>query len=190
MQLPENWRELLASAKRGDKVAETELYRAMESQLGALARGLLQAPRARGRNSLETLMLVGDAFVALLGGYSVEDQRHLRSFLLKVMRHRVIDYVDLKGRKGRDKARQNSEAVERAVANSGSWELTLLEFEEVRQQIGDEDSRRVQVFDLHCFERHTVKEVAAILDVGDATVKRDLKYIRAVTMDYFDESEE
>ena len=190
MQLPEDWRELLESARNGDTAAETKLYNAMQSQLGLLARGLLQSPRARGKNSLETLMLVGDAYVALLGDYSLEDQRHLRSFLLKVMRHRVIDYVYSTKRKGRGKARQNSEAVERAVGKSSPLEITLLEFDEVRQRLGAEDSRQVQVFDLYYFERNTVNETAALLSVGPATIKRDLRYIRAEFMDYFDESEE
>ena len=163
---------LLRAWSGGRPEAADELFPLVYRQLRAVAANVLR--RERGPRSLDTGDLVHESYLKLLDpeGIDWSDRRHFFNVAARAMRQILVDH-----------------ARRRAAGKRGAgWELTtlgaaaelgvhdphfVLGLEHLLDELRRLDERQAEVVELRIFAGRPLGEIAAMLSVSLATVKRD-----------------
>lgn len=139
-----------------------------------------QRQRWRHDYTLDTIGLVHEAYLKLVGGRSadVESRAHFLALASRAMRHILCNYA-------RDRqALKRGGALERLPLDEGTalprqegpaWEAaeTLLALDDALKRLEQVDPRRSKVVECRFFGCLTVEETASAIGVSPRTVKRD-----------------
>lgn len=108
----------------------------------------------------------------------------------RVMRSLLVDQARerLSLKRGGDRVRVTLSIAERERERTFSDEQ-LLDLERALTMLGESHPRHVEVVDLRCFGGLKLDEVAKVLGISRATVKRDLAFARAWLADAMREEE-
>jgi RNA polymerase sigma factor (TIGR02999 family) len=174
---------LLGLAARGDRQAQDQLFRLIETELRRRAKVCLR--QEHSPHALQTTLLVDEAFVRLVGGQHVawENRSQFYCCAAKVMRQLLVD-----------DARQRAAAKRGGGALATSLErspdpadrslldpLTLLQLHEALNRLGESYPELIQIVELHHFGGWDLKEIAEnILGVPYTTVKRRWQRAKAL----------
>jgi RNA polymerase sigma factor (TIGR02999 family) len=172
---------LLNRASQGDKQAQGDVYRLLEADLVRLARALLRHERP-GPN-LETMVLVNDAFLKLVG--DPEKHWESRAQFCRLVAHKMRQLLV-------DQARHRSAA--RRAGNPAPLEagadiadphagkpLELLALDDALTNLAQTHPDLSELVDLHHFLGLRLNHIAeAILHVPYITVKRKWERARAM----------
>lgn len=169
---------LLERAQQGDVQARNELFACVYSELNRLARQKL-APEATFTN-LNAAGLVHEAYLRLIRQPEVpgENRRMFFAYAAGVMRSVIVDYVRKRGalRRGRAEVHvtltSNDPEVESPAPDVVALDAAL-------QQLAQIDSRAHQIVEMRYFGGLSIEEISKVLDISDATVKRDWQKARA-----------
>jgi RNA polymerase sigma factor (TIGR02999 family) len=166
---------LVGLASRGDRQAQEQLFRLVEAELRQRAKAALR--RERPTASLQTTVLVDEAFIRLVGhgDQTWENRSCFYACAAKVMRETIID-------EARRRAATKRGGGEPPVALDGfpdlvDWScvdpLSVLVLHEALTNLAGPYPQLVQVVELHHFGGWQLKEIAEeILHVPYPTVKR------------------
>lgn len=168
---------LLHAARDRQPGAEAALAELVYHELRGMAAQLLE--RERPDHTLQATALVHEAWMNLTGG-EFESRRHFFGAASQAMRRLLIDAARREQavkRGGRD-ARQRITFAE-LVADCTEPQLDLLALDEALDQLEAYDPRLAEVVRLRYFSGLSIAEVASLLEVSTATVKRDWNYARA-----------
>ena len=165
---------LIGKVREGDDGAREELWKIFFPLLKQKADFCL-----RGNNVAAVMNpsdLVQDASLVLLKHEEIgwNDRAHLYAFAATVMRHIIID----RARKHLAKDRIQL-PVDLLTGKQAPHDPSVLEIDEILQQLASVDSVRARVFELRFFGGLTNEEIAHVTGVSLATVKRHLTFSRA-----------
>ena len=147
------------------------------AELHSLAQRRMQLERPD--HTLQPTALVHEAFLRLAGGdVNVNDRVHFFALAASTMRRVLVDHA--KSRR-RDKRGGGAVAVslDDALQVGAEPDEDILALDEALAELGTQDPRKARVIELHYFGGLNYDEIAATLDVGVATVNRDLRFAKA-----------
>ena len=130
-------------------------------------------------HTLRTTALVHEAYLKLLGGDgNFQNRAHFFAVAARAMRSILIDHARGGGRqkRGGEMQRVDFENAMLVTPDSGS---RILEIDESLRRLEAVDERKARLVELIYFGGLTYEETAAVLEVSEATVHRDLKMARA-----------
>src|SRR5690606_19422575 len=156
------------------------LFRLVYDELKRLARRELGG---RGKDqTLSTGPLVHEAYMKLFpdGRGSFENRRHFFGAAARAMRQVAIDYARarLAERRGEGKRPLNIDDIDPNLMQLDSRAEELVDLDAALTQLGEIDARALQVAELRYFAGMEVIEIAEALEVSEATVKRDSRFVR------------
>lgn len=175
----------LAEVERGDATAWDRLVELVYPQLRALAARELRGERVR--DLLNTTALVHEAWAKVAGDASerMESRTHFFAAAARAMRRVLVD--DARRRKAQRRGEgARPVAIDSVIANElalaprdADDELELLDcaLERLAERANGRDKSRV--VELRFFAGLTNEQVAEVLGVSPATVKRDWEFARA-----------
>lgn len=168
---------LLQRTTAGDTSAREPLYELLYPELMRLARGHIA--RA-GTLSLDASGLLHDAYLRLVDQHNLPDanRRVFFAYASKVMRSVLVDYVRERGALKRGGDTPNL-TLSTGLADSLFAENTVPDIERALRALEKVDNRAYQMVEMRYFAGLTEADIADVLDVSLATVKRDWRKARA-----------
>ncbi len=187
--------QLLVAWSEGDSGALSDLTPLIYEQLrGLAARHLRREPAAQ---TLQTTGLVHEAFLRLVDQRSPrwQNRSHFFAIASSLMRRVLVDQARarLAQKRGGGKANLNLDAANTTLDGLGEHLLfeahsesggeagreRLLGIDAALTRLGARDHRQAQIVELRFFGGLTVEETAQVLDISNATVKRDWMMAKA-----------
>jgi RNA polymerase sigma factor (TIGR02999 family) len=173
--------QLLHLATR-DQAANERLYTLVQAQLKKRARSLLR--REACPHSLETAILVDDAYVALLGGADLpcENRAHFYRLASRVMEQVLVAYARKRHRIKRNRGQRPvpleavPEPTDQRVADSD----TVLAVHAALQRLQDDYPQNAEIVRLRFFGGRTEGEIALALGLSRDQVTRRWQTARAL----------
>lgn len=165
---------LFVAWRNGEGGAFDTLFATLYEQLRLLAHR--QLSRSGGGETLRTTSIVHEAYLRLAGGpqVEVEGREHFFSLAARAMRFVLVDYARMNTADKRGGAAlmlTMGAAADVAAAAASAEEVLVVD--QALERLAGLDSRQAQVFELRAFGGLTVEEVADLIGVAPATVKRD-----------------
>jgi RNA polymerase sigma factor (TIGR02999 family) len=167
---------LFLAWRNGQGGAFDALFAALYEQLRLLAHR--QLSRSGGGDTLRTTSIVHEAYLRLAGSpqVEVEGREHFFSLAARAMRFVLVDYARMNTADKRGGAAlmlTMGAAADVAAASASASAEEVLVVDQALGRLAGLDSRQAQVFELRAFGGLTVEEVADLIGVAPATVKRD-----------------
>jgi RNA polymerase sigma factor (TIGR02999 family) len=174
--------QLLAGANHGDRDALDALFAAVYQELRVVARA--QVGRFRPGATLSTTALVHESYLKLVDQDSATfmDRKHFFTVAALAMRQIVVDHARRHAaqKRGGGAIRVTfDDDVAHPAAPAVAEAEELLALDAALYELARLDERLVRVVELRFFGGLSVDEVAAVLDVSAATIKRDTRAARA-----------
>jgi RNA polymerase sigma factor (TIGR02999 family) len=171
---------LLDAWRRGEANAADELFALVYDDLRALARR--QLARLRPGQSLAPTALVHEAYLkfAERSAPAVVDRQHFLAIAARAMRFIVIDYIRRRqAQKRGDGGGGGGTQVTEVAAGTELTPIDLIAMNDALEELEALDARQAQVVEMRFFGGLELKEIAALLDTSERTVKRDWQRARA-----------
>ena len=162
---------LLQDWSEGRRDAMDRLFPLIYGELRKMARN--QLARERRHHTLQPTELVHDAFMRLVdqkAGW--RNRAHFYGIAAQCMRRILVDYAR---RKQAAKRPPSGGAVELDNVDLGAVTPidTMIAIDEALERLAEREPRQAQVAELKFFAGLEIPEIAQLLDVSPATVKRD-----------------
>jgi RNA polymerase sigma-70 factor (ECF subfamily) len=168
---------LLQQWSEGNKEALDRLMPIVYAQLRKLAAHALRGERPN--HTLRATELVHEAYLKLIGSETPWQSRaHFYAVAATVLRHILVDHAKSNRRQKRGGDAEKiplDEAV--LVGPEVSWEVVNLD--EAMKRLAVSDTRKSQIVELTFFGGMTLEEIAAVLNISDKTVHRELRVAKA-----------
>lgn len=165
--------ELLAEVRRGDREALNRLAPLVNAELRRIARSRLRAERTG--HTLQTTDLIHEAYLRLLRGSQPEweNRIHFFSIAARLMRQILTDHARARGRQKRGwNVNVSLEHAGDLAAHSPS---ALIALDSALDALLQVDPRKSRAIELRYFGGLSIEEIAAVLEISVATVRRDLR---------------
>ncbi len=162
----------------GDKQAMDQLVPAVYDELHSVAHHRLR--KEGHERSLNTTGLVHEAYLRLLESTAItfDDRDHFLAVASRVMRNVLVDHARARATAKRGGGTELAELEEETwVADVDLDKVT--ELDEALSQLERVDQRRARIIEQRYFGGLSLDEIAQVMHVSLATVKRDLRYARA-----------
>jgi RNA polymerase sigma-70 factor, ECF subfamily len=170
--------ENLRKWNRGETKALDEVMGLLVDELRQLAAAYLR--RERADHTLQPTALVNELYLRLAEREEVawQDRAHFFAFAATQMRRILVDHArhHRANKRGGD---QVEVTLDEWAAFSSQPSVDMLDLDRALEALAAQDERLVKVVELYFFGGLTVEEVAEVLDIGSATVKRDLRAAKA-----------
>jgi RNA polymerase sigma factor (TIGR02999 family) len=140
---------------------------------------ILAMRRESAGHTLQPTELVDEAFVRLIGHRSISWQNRSQFYALgaETIRRILIDHARRRRAARRDYGLRVT--LDESIREDTPDSLDLIALDDALQQLGGLSPRQAKVVELRFFGGLDVKEVAEVLQISDATVKRDWTFARA-----------
>jgi RNA polymerase sigma factor (TIGR02999 family) len=165
---------LLKRWRKGSREAEAALMERVYGELRRLAAGYMR--RERVGKTLQPTAVVNEAFIRLLPqrGVSWENRAHFFGIAAKMMRRVLVDHARRKKAIKRD-AGPGEPASISSVPSPGreADQVDLLALEIALSELAKLDQRQAEIVEMKYFAGLKVEEIAEVLDISEATVKRE-----------------
>jgi RNA polymerase sigma factor (TIGR02999 family) len=169
---------LLIAWRSGDGSALERLVPAVERELRRLAGHYMR--REREGHTLQTTALINEVYLRLVAGPGVEweGRAHFYGIAAKIMRDVLVEYA-----RARQRLKRGGGAVQVSLSEGAfltdekSAELVALH--EALNRLAALDPRKSRVVEMRYFGGLSVEEIAEVLDVSVATVRRDWSMARS-----------
>jgi len=167
---------LLAAHAAGSPDALGEIFRRVYDELLRLARS--QRRRLGGSGTLDSIALVHDCYLKLVGGAGIaaRDRGHFFAIAARAMRHLLVDHARARRRAKRS---ADLETLDDDLRGLEVQTETILAVHEGLERLAAIDPRLVQVTECRFFAGLSVPETAEALGVSVSTVERIWRAVRA-----------
>lgn len=154
-----------------------ELFGALYPELRRLAQRAMRGEREG--HTLQATALVHEAWIRLAPSLEgVQGKAHFLALAARTMRRILIDHS-----RGRERLKRGGEMIRitmvEGVAGTAAPSVDLLALDAALSALAAFDGRRAQLLEMQFFGGLTYPEMAAALDVSQATVHRELRLARA-----------
>ncbi len=180
---------LLRDWSSGDSSAGERLMALVYDELRALSANRLRAHG--GPITLQATELISEAYLRLSAQSDTDWQNrsHFFAIAATVMRRVLLDQARRRHRARRDRRVESSEDPE-LMAMSGERAEQLLSMDDALNRLEALSPRQARVIELRYFGGFSIPEVAASLDISEATVKRDWALARAWLLNQLPDADE
>jgi len=164
---------LLAGARNGDRDSLERLVPLVNDELRRIARARLR--KERPGHTLQPTALIHEAYIRLLKGAQPEweSRTHFYSVAARLMRQILTDHA-----RARASGKRNWSAnitLEHAGDLAVQTSSTLVALDDAVESLHRIDERKGRAIDLRYFGGISMEEIASILDISVATVRRELR---------------
>jgi RNA polymerase sigma-70 factor (ECF subfamily) len=164
---------LLAGARNGDRDSLERLVPLVNDELRRIARARLR--KERPGHTLQPTALIHEAYIRLLKGAQPEweSRTHFYSVAARLMRQILTDHA-----RARASGKRNWSAnitLEHAGDFAVQTSSTLVALDDAVESLHRIDERKGRAIDLRYFGGISMEEIASILDISVATVRRELR---------------
>ena len=168
---------LLEAWRGGDRDAGDRVFALVYDDLRALARR--QLARLQPGQTLAPTVLVHETYLKLAdrAAPAVVDRAHFFNLAARAMRHIVIDHVRRRQSQKRDVG--VTLPLDGHDVRTPAPEIDLLAMDDALTELAQLDARQARIVELRFFGGLELKEIAAMLDTSERTVKRDWQKARA-----------
>jgi RNA polymerase sigma factor (TIGR02999 family) len=166
--------QLLKRWRKGSREAESALMERVQGELRRLAAGYMRHERA-GR-TLQPTAVVNEAYMRLLPqrGVSWENRAHFFGIAAKMMRRVLVDHARRRRAVKRDAGPAEPVSISGVASPAREADpVDVLALHTALSALADLDQRQAEIVEMRFFAGLTVEEVAEILDISPATVKRE-----------------
>jgi RNA polymerase sigma-70 factor (ECF subfamily) len=166
--------QLLKRWRKGSREAESALMERVQGELRRLAAGYMRHERA-GR-TLQPTAVVNEAYMRLLPqrGVSWENRAHFFGIAAKMMRRVLVDHARRKRAIKRDAGPAEPVSISGVPSPAREADpVDVLALHTALSALADLDPRQAEIVEMRFFAGLTVEEIAEILDISPATVKRE-----------------
>jgi len=166
--------QLLKRWRKGSRDAESELMERVQGELRRLAAGYLRHDRA-GR-TLQPTAVVNEAYIRLLPqrGVSWENRAHFFGIAAKMMRRVLVDHARRKRAIKRDAGPADPVSISGVPSPAREADpVDVLALHTALSSLAELDKRQSEIVEMRFFAGLTVEEVAEVLNISEATVKRE-----------------
>ena len=164
---------ILKELRNGRRDAIDELLPIVYDELRRLAGGHISNERID--HTLQPTALVHEAYLRLIGQDEIEWQNraHFFGIASRLMREILIDYA-----RGRNRLKRGGEvktqiALDNAVSFGAGEQLDLIAVDEVMTKLEQLDKQQARIVEMKFFGGLTVDEIAEVLNISPATIKRE-----------------
>src|SRR5215216_2818157 len=170
--------ELLQAWSRGDSHALAKLIPLVDHELKRIAHAYMVKERVG--HSLHTTALVQEALASLIVGEPIDWQsrKHFYAIVAWRMRNILIEHARRRLAAKRGNRAEHID-VDEVLFLSIEMSEELLMLDEALRRLNRIDERKAMIVELRYFGGFTLEEVAAILDVSQATVEREWRFARS-----------
>ena len=171
---------LLDEWKKGDKDAFDKLTQYVYDDLKH--RAVVYMRNQRSAHTLQTTGLVHEAFIRLIDKNEIEwkDRQHFMAIASVIMRNILIDYARQRHRDKRGGRNENLPLEEtKYISTKGNSQIDLILLDEALTKLASFDERQSKIVELKYFGGLKLEEIAEVLDISSATVKRDWNIAKA-----------
>lgn len=164
--------QLLADWKSGDRAALDRLMPIVYGEMRRLAAHHLKNERVG--HTLQPTALIHEAYLRLMNQEppTIVSAPHFYSVASQVMRQVLVDFA--RRRKAAKRGAGNQASLEEASAMSDQRAEELLALDEALERLQALDERKARVIELRFYGGFQREEIASVLGLTVATVKRDL----------------
>jgi RNA polymerase sigma factor (TIGR02999 family) len=167
---------LLQQANAGDERAMEQVISLVYGELHRLASRVMSGEQTG--HTLQTTALVHEAYLRLFGGEPVKpkDSKHFFALAAKQMRRIVVDHARAKKAQKRGGVKISLDDL---CQVSEKPDGNLVELDDALAELEEQDPEAAKVVELRFFGGYTEEEVAGVLAVSVAKVRRDWEFARA-----------
>ncbi len=164
---------LLERWRGGSADAEAQLMERVQGELRRLAAAYLRRERPGG--TLQPTAVVNEAYLRLLPQRNVswENRSHFFGIAAKMMRRVLVDHARRKRAVKRDGGGDPVSISGVAEPAREADVVDVLALHEALGALADLDPRQAEIVEMRYFAGLTVQEVAEVLEISPATVKRE-----------------
>jgi RNA polymerase sigma factor (TIGR02999 family) len=169
--------ELLNQVREGQEGAAERLASKVFDELHRIAVNAMR--REDPGHTLQPTELVDEAFLRLIGHRSLtwQNRSHFYALAATTIRRILVDHARARGRIKRDHGLRVT--FDEAVGQAGPDSLDLIALDDALERLSAASPRQARVVELRFFGGLEVEEVAEVIGVSPATVKRDWNFARA-----------
>lgn len=174
---------LLDAVNSGDRHAYDRLLALVYDELRKMAGGYMR--RERQGHTLQPTVLVNEVYGQLMDVSDWENRAHFFGAAAKSMRRILVDHARSRARakRGGDLRRT---LFDDSLAIGEYDDEDLLSLDQALEKLRATNERAADTVELRFFAGLNVEEIAGILGIGTATVKRDWRYARAWLLEELD----
>lgn len=161
------WRD--GSAEAGD-----ELMAKVQGELRRIAASYLR--RERGGHTLQPTAVVNEAYLRLVPQRAVqwENRAHFFGIAARMMRRVLVDHARRRRAAKRDGLAEEPVTITGIAAPAaGADQVDVLMLHEALDALAALDARQSEIVEMRYFAGLTVEEIAEVMKVSPATVKRE-----------------
>ena len=164
---------LLRRWSAGDAAALDALLPAVQDELRRLARAYMR--REREGHTLEPAALVNEAYIRLVDQHDVRwaSRGHFFAIAAQAMRRVLVDHARGHGAAKRGGGAERVTLSGIAAGAAERVDVDVLWLHEALERLARLDERQARVVELRYFAGMSVEEVAEVLGISPATVKRE-----------------
>ena len=164
---------LLARWRKGSADAEAELMERVQGELRRLAASYLR--RERGGQTLQPTAVVNEAYIRLpQRGVSWENRAHFFGIAAKMMRRVLVDHARRRHAAKRDAGPADPVSLSGVASpDREADQVDVLALHDALSKLAKLDPRQSEIVEMRFFAGLTVEEIAEVLEIAPATVKRD-----------------
>ena len=165
--------QLLSEIKSGRQEVLGELLPLVYDELRRLADNYLR--RERSDHTLQPTALVHEAYLRLVGQNPIEWQNraHFFGIAARLMREILIEYARGRNRQKRGGGYKTQIVLSDAVSFNNQEQFDVIAVDEALNKLEKLDERQARIVELKFFGGLTIEEIAEVLEVSAATVKRE-----------------
>lgn len=165
--------QFLTELREGKREILGEFLPLVYEELRRLAASYLK--RERNNHTLQPTALVHEAYLRLIGQSEIEWQNRTQFFGIAahVMREILIDYARARNAQKRGGEFRTQILLDDAVSFSNEKILDVITVNEALEKLEALDARQARIVEMKFFSGLKVEEIAEVLDISPATVKRE-----------------
>ncbi len=174
--------QLLKLAQTGDRQVLDELLPVVYDELRRLASRQLRKERAD--HTLQATALVHEAYVRLIDQREVDwrNRAHFFALAAEMMRRILINHA-LERKAAKRGGEQTKLALDEALDFASERELDLEVLDAALDRLARYDRNQSRIVEMKFFAGLTIEEIAAVMDLSPATVKREWRAAKAWLFD-------
>jgi RNA polymerase sigma factor (TIGR02999 family) len=170
--------KLLIQAEKGDPASLNEMMPLVYAELRRLANFYLS--KERTGHTLQPTALVHEAYLRLVDQRHVDWKNRAQFFgLAAEMMRRILTNHARDRSAGKRGGKSERVSLSRVNASTGMKDVELIALDDALKQLSALDLRKSRIVELKFFSGLTTEEIAEILQVSEATVKREWVVARA-----------
>lgn len=166
--------QLLKKWRKGSREAEAALMERVHGELRRLAAAYMR--RERVGKTLQPTAVVNEAYMRLLPQRSVswENRAHFFGIAAKMMRRVLVDHARRKKAIKRDAGPGDPVSISDVASPAREADqVDVLALNTALSALAELDKRQAEIVEMRYFAGLTVEEVAEVLEISPATVKRE-----------------